>query len=64
MSGGKSAAQSSDYGWAGWTKKTLAQAAKAHSQLGELLALFVAVRGGSARERALAMSMLDDRLSG
>ncbi len=32
--------------------------------LGELLSLFDAVRGGSARERALAMSMLDDRLSG
>ena len=39
-------------------------AAARNPSLGELLSLFDAVRGGSARERALAMSMLDDRLSG
>jgi len=42
----------------------MAGAAARNPSLGELLSLFDAVRGGSARERALAMSMLDDRLSG
>jgi hypothetical protein len=37
-------------------------AAARNRPLGELLALFDAVRGGSARERALAMELIDKRL--
>jgi hypothetical protein len=40
------------------------EAAARNPALGELLALFDAVRGGSARERALALTLLDERLKG
>jgi hypothetical protein len=39
------------------------EAAARNPELGELLALFDAVRGGSARERALAVELLDERLA-
>jgi hypothetical protein len=38
------------------------EAAARNPALGELLALFDAVRGGSAREQALAMALLEERL--
>jgi len=40
------------------------EAATRNPVLGEMLALFDAVRGGSARERALAVALLDERLAG
>lgn len=41
---------------------TVPEAAGRNPALYELLALFDAIRGGSARERALALEMLDERL--
>lgn len=38
------------------------EAAERNPALGELLALFDAVRGGSAREQALALALLEERL--
>ena len=38
------------------------EAAQRNPALGELLALFDAVRGGSAREQALALILLEERL--
>ena len=38
------------------------EAAERNPALGELLALFDAVRGGSAREQALALTLLEERL--
>lgn len=38
------------------------EAAARNPALGELLALFDAVRGGSAREQALALALLEERL--
>ena len=38
------------------------EAAARNPGLGELLALFDAVRGGSAREQALALALLEERL--
>jgi hypothetical protein len=38
------------------------EAAGRNPVLGELLVLFDAVRGGSARERALALELLEKRL--
>ena len=43
---------------------TVPDAASRNPALYELLALFDAVRGGSARERALAVDLLEKRLSG
>lgn len=43
---------------------TVPEAAGRNPALYELLVLFDAVRGGSPRERALAMPMLDERLQG
>jgi len=43
---------------------TVPEAAGRNPALYELLVLFDAVRGGSPRERALAMPMLDERLEG
>ena len=40
---------------------TVPEAAERNPALHELLALFDAVRGGSARERALAIAALDER---
>ena len=40
---------------------TAAQAARRNPQLHKLLALFDAIRAGSARERALAIQLLDER---
>jgi hypothetical protein len=37
-------------------------AAARNPELGELLALFDAVRAGSAREQVLAMALLEERL--
>lgn len=42
---------------------TVPEAAGRNSGLYELLALFDAVRGGSARERAIALELLDERLA-
>ena len=39
------------------------EAAARNPALGEMLALFDAVRGGNARERTLALSLLDERLA-
>lgn len=41
---------------------TVPEAASRNSKLYELLVLFDAIRGGSARERALAITLLDERL--
>ena len=41
---------------------TVPEAAQRNPALGELLALFDAVRGGSAREQALALALLEERL--
>jgi len=43
---------------------TVPMAAEKNPALYELLVLFDAVRGGSPRERALALPMLDERLAG
>lgn len=43
---------------------TVPEAASRNPALYELLALFDAVRGGSARERALALEMLNERIAG
>lgn len=43
---------------------TVPEAAGRNPALYELLVLFDAVRGGSPRERALALAMLDERLKG
>lgn len=42
---------------------TVPEAASRNPQLYELLALFDALRGGSARERAIALELLDQRLA-
>jgi hypothetical protein len=42
---------------------TVPEAAARSPALYELLALFDAVRGGSARERAIALQLLDERLA-
>jgi hypothetical protein len=41
---------------------SVAEAAERNPALGELLALFDAVRGGSAREQALVLTLLEERL--
>ena len=43
---------------------TVPEAARRNPALYDLLSLFDALRGGSARERALAKTMLDERLAG
>jgi hypothetical protein len=43
---------------------TVPEAAGRNAALYELLVLFDAVRGGSPRERALALGLLDERLAG
>jgi hypothetical protein len=43
---------------------TVPDAAKKNPALYELLVLFDAIRGGSARERALAIELLEERLKG
>jgi hypothetical protein len=43
---------------------TVPEAAGRNPALYELLVLFDAVRGGSPRERALALPLLDERLAG
>lgn len=43
---------------------TVPDAARRDPALYELLALFDAVRGGSTRERALALTLIDERLTG
>ena len=43
---------------------TVPEAAARNKALYDLLALFDAVRGGSPRERALAIPLLEERLAG
>jgi hypothetical protein len=42
--------------------RSVPEAAERNPALGELLALFDAVRGGSAQEQALALALLEERL--